>query len=76
MIELLSLRQVDIAVVVLLVFFLYRLIKHSFLNPWRYPSPPGPKALPFIGNAHQIPAHYRWVTFTEWGKKYGTYALC
>ncbi|KAF8576044.1 cytochrome P450 [Ramaria rubella] len=33
--------------------------------------PPGPKRLPVIGNALQMPEHNNWLTFTEWGKYYG-----
>ncbi|THH08681.1 hypothetical protein EW146_g8915 [Bondarzewia mesenterica] len=37
----------------------------------RLPLPPGPRGWPVIGNLFDLPAHYRWITFAEWGKKYG-----
>ncbi|KAJ3511792.1 hypothetical protein NLJ89_g3892 [Agrocybe chaxingu] len=33
--------------------------------------PLGPKRLPVIGNAHQVPTESPWRAFSEWGKKYG-----
>ncbi|CAA7262436.1 unnamed protein product [Cyclocybe aegerita] len=37
----------------------------------RMKLPPGPKRLPVIGNAHQVPTETPWRAFSEWGKKYG-----
>ncbi|KAF9043111.1 putative monooxygenase [Panaeolus papilionaceus] len=31
----------------------------------------GPKPLPVIGNAHQIPQKSGWLVFSDWSKKYG-----
>ncbi|EMD39043.1 hypothetical protein CERSUDRAFT_72278 [Gelatoporia subvermispora B] len=35
------------------------------------PLPPGPKPLPFIGNALDIPALYAWRTYAKWAETYG-----
>lgn len=42
--------------------------------PRTYPRhPPGPRQLPFIGNAHQLPAQYQQSTFAEWGQEFGPF---
>ena len=33
--------------------------------------PPGPNALPLVGNLHQISTEYQAQRFAEWAKKYG-----
>lgn len=33
--------------------------------------PPGPKAIPIIGNIHQMPKEREWFTFAEWAELYG-----
>ncbi|KAG9029174.1 hypothetical protein FRB95_005632 [Tulasnella sp. JGI-2019a] len=35
------------------------------------PYPPGPSGDFIIGNLRQMPFSYHWITFTEWGRKYG-----
>ncbi|KAH9927567.1 cytochrome P450 [Fomitopsis serialis] len=35
------------------------------------PLPPGPRGLPFLGNALHIPPEYSWLTFTRWAQTYG-----
>jgi hypothetical protein len=34
--------------------------------------PPGPKPLPVLGNALDIPDKAQWITFAKWGAQYGT----
>ncbi|KAH9831002.1 cytochrome P450 [Rhodofomes roseus] len=35
------------------------------------PLPPGPRGLPVLGNALQVPTAFSWLKFTEWAKTYG-----
>lgn len=43
----------------------------SFARRRKSHLPPGPKPLPVIGNAHQIPQKSGWLVFSDWSKKYG-----
>ncbi|TFK46440.1 putative monooxygenase [Heliocybe sulcata] len=33
--------------------------------------PPGPRGLPLVGNALQVPQKHTWLKFSEWAKEYG-----
>jgi hypothetical protein len=35
------------------------------------PFPPGPRGFPLIGHFLTFPKNFVWLTFTEWGQKYG-----
>jgi hypothetical protein len=37
----------------------------------RLPYPPGPRGIPIIGHFLTFPKNFVWLTFTEWGQKYG-----
>ena len=57
-------------------FLAYLVIKLSlkYLGRQR-PLPPSPRADPVIGHARYISADFSWITFAEWGKKWGEYWL-
>lgn len=38
--------------------------------------PPGPKRLPLVGNAFDIPAHYPQYVFDSWSKTHGKDRMC
>jgi hypothetical protein len=54
----------------LLVVFVYLLKRFLTRSPQRR-SLPGPKGLPVIGNALDLPKEYEWETFSRWGKEFG-----
>ncbi|KAG2139587.1 cytochrome P450, partial [Suillus bovinus] len=48
------------------------LVKQTFvLKKNLAPYPPGPRGWPLIGNILDMPRTKPWLTFTEWGQKYG-----
>jgi len=44
---------------------------YSFSRRIRKRLPPGPRQLPVIGNAHQLPVQTPWITYSEWARVYG-----
>ncbi len=54
-------------------FLLGSLVALQWLWSWRSAKnlPPGPRALPIIGNVHQLPMEHQEKAFVEWGKKFG-----
>ncbi|OAX31420.1 cytochrome P450 [Rhizopogon vinicolor AM-OR11-026] len=47
------------------------LVKQVFTKKNPAPYPPGPPGWPLIGNILDMPHVQPWLTFAEWGKKYG-----
>ncbi|KAG1861338.1 hypothetical protein F4604DRAFT_1658027 [Suillus subluteus] len=47
------------------------LLKQVFNKKKPAAYPPGPPGWPLIGNVLDVPHIKPWLTFTEWGKKYG-----
>jgi hypothetical protein len=47
------------------------LIKKLLSSKSPAPLPPGPKGYPLLGNMLDMPSSEEWLTFTQWGEKYG-----
>ncbi|KAF8067055.1 OrdA protein [Lyophyllum atratum] len=57
----------EVAVAVLGLFVLRGYLRRR----GKYPLPPGPTGLPILGNVADMPSEKEWVTFAEWGRKWG-----
>ncbi|KAG1833631.1 cytochrome P450 [Suillus subalutaceus] len=67
MLTLTNITGLDLCLACVGVYLLKQVFKK---NP--APYPPGPPGLPLFGNALSDMPHIKpWLTFTEWGKKYG-----
>ncbi|KAG1735601.1 cytochrome P450 [Suillus paluster] len=61
------------------IVFLAIVCAISIAEAWRttrrkangMPLPPGPRLLPFVGNALDIDTARPWLTYAKWGKQYG-----
>lgn len=51
----------------------YRYLAQRKANPQGLPLPPGPPGKFLIGNLNEMPTSDEWLTYTEWGKKYGQF---
>lgn len=55
--------------------FLVLLLNKHFVSRPAQPYPPGPKALPAIGNLLDLPPSYQWRTFALWKERWGNFHL-
>ncbi|KAI0332486.1 cytochrome P450 [Cubamyces sp. BRFM 1775] len=46
-------------------------VAHRLRKRWLRPLPPGPRGWPIIGNVFDVPSAYHWLTFTDWGQRWG-----
>lgn len=47
------------------------LVKNIISRPSTAPYPPGPKGLPLVGNALDMPTSQEWKTYAQWGNRWG-----
>ncbi|KAF7377532.1 Cytochrome P450 [Mycena sanguinolenta] len=57
--------------VLVLLIALIPVLYRQFTSRNPAPFPPGPKGLPILGNALDMPISCPWITFSQWGEKYG-----
>lgn len=59
------------AVLASLLLVILRRLLFIGTRPWNKEYPPGPQALPFIGNLHQLPGKDMHLAYQKWAKEYG-----
>lgn len=59
----------DVCIALLVFFCLYITLRKPKVKGLSFP--PGPRALPLVGNLLSLNTAKPWLSYTEWGKKYG-----
>jgi hypothetical protein len=54
-----------------ILFILFRAWRSVNKHSDRAPLPPGPRLLPFVGNALDIDVSKPWLTYANWKEKHG-----
>jgi hypothetical protein len=65
-----ALSQVDLAFLLTLIVAIYVLARRFRWNAGLR-LPPGPKQLPIVGNYFDVPTNREWLTYADWGKRFG-----
>ena len=58
---------IDIGLLAVAVILIKKILSTATALP-----PPGPRKLPLLGNLLDMPSSQEWLTFAEWGRKWGT----
>ena len=64
-------EKIWLAVVASLLLLILRRLVFIGTRPWNKNYPPGPLALPIIGNLHQLPKKDIHLAYQKWAKQYG-----
>ncbi|KAI0356538.1 cytochrome P450 [Trametes cingulata] len=57
---------------ILLILLVAIILVHLLLRKRQHgPLPPGPRGWPLIGNLFDMPRTHQWVTFANWGQRWG-----
>jgi hypothetical protein len=65
-----ALSPVDLVYLLTLIVAIYVLARRFRWNAG-LPLPPGPKQLPIVGNYFDVPTSREWLTYADWGKRFG-----
>jgi hypothetical protein len=60
---------IDIFFAFLALFVFQKFLRR--LSPPPASLPPGPKGLPVVGNILDMPSEKEWLTFAQWGERWG-----
>ncbi|KZS89019.1 cytochrome P450 [Sistotremastrum niveocremeum HHB9708] len=60
-----------VGLIIASLIYVYRTSRKLKTNPEDLPYPKGPKGVPLLGNALQLPAANQWHQFSEWAKEFG-----